>query len=108
VLKESDRRLNQYAKVYDRLRVKKNTILYESRDGSSISDSPYALFKYMLEDPQYKEYTHIWSIKDAEALSIIMDKYCHYPNVEFVKRNSKAYLKCLQHVNMAGHSRNHY
>jgi CDP-glycerol glycerophosphotransferase len=95
VLKENDRRLNQYAKAYDRMRVKKNTILYESRDGSSISDSPYALFKYMLEDPRFKEYTHIWSIKDAEALSIIMNKYRHYPNVEFVKRNSKAYLKCL-------------
>ena len=39
-----------YAKYYDRLKVKNNLILYQVRDGKSITDSPYAIFKSLLNN----------------------------------------------------------
>lgn len=95
LLKGRHKRINKYAKYYDNLKVKKNTILYESRDGNSITDSPYAIFKYMIEHPEFKNFEHIWSVQDFNALSSIISKYNNIPNVKFVHRNSINYLKRL-------------
>ncbi|APB35496.1 CDP-glycerol glycerophosphotransferase family protein [Heyndrickxia coagulans] len=95
LIKDNHRRANQYAKFYDRLQIKPNTILYESRDGKSMTDSPYAIFKYMVDNPAYQHYNHIWSIQDFQSLQPVIDKYKKYPNVKFVQRNSREYLKEL-------------
>lgn len=50
-----------YAKHYEKLSVKKNRILYQSRDGKSMSDSPYAIFKYLISTPKYEDFIHIWA-----------------------------------------------
>ena len=89
------RRVSQYAKYYEGSSIVKNTILYESRDGNSMTDSPYAMFNYMLNNPEYKNYQHIWSIEDFAALEQVISKYRDLPNVKFVKRNSAKYLKYL-------------
>ena len=89
------RRVSQYARYYEAADVVKDTILYESRDGKSMTDSPYAMFKYMLVNPEYKNYQHIWSIEDFDALESVISRYKDLPNVKFVKRNSTKYLKYL-------------
>ena len=89
------RRASRYAEYYKKLPIEKNTILYESRDGNSITDSPYAMFLYMLKNPDFKDYVHIWSVEDFEVLSSIISRYETHHNVKFVKRNSKEYLKYL-------------
>ncbi|MCQ5454261.1 CDP-glycerol glycerophosphotransferase family protein [Bacillus paralicheniformis] len=96
--KTNHRRNNQYAKFYEKLNVIDNTILYESRDGKSITDSPFAIFKYLTKNPEFKHYKHIWSVEDFHALEPVISKYKDMPNVEFVKRNSTQYLKYLASV----------
>ncbi|MBS4195715.1 CDP-glycerol glycerophosphotransferase family protein [Lederbergia citri] len=95
VFRGSQRRVQQYARFYKTCGVKKKTILYESRDGNSMTDSPYAMFKYMVGNPEFRHYMHIWSIQDFKAVSSAISKYQNYYNVKFVKRNSKEYLKYL-------------
>lgn len=95
LLKAGHRRVNQYAYFYENLSIKENTILYECRDGKSMTDSPYAMFRYMLEHPDFQSYTHIWSIENEEALEPVMANYKNNPNVKFVKRHSRAYLQAL-------------
>ncbi|OAK67683.1 CDP-glycerol:glycerophosphate glycerophosphotransferase [Lederbergia galactosidilytica] len=95
LLKAGHRRVNQYAYFYEKMSIKENTILYESRDGKSMTDSPYAMFRYMLEHPEFQHYTHIWSIEDERALEPIIARYKKYSNVRFVKRHSRAYLQAL-------------
>jgi len=85
----------QYTQYYEKCSVNDKTILYESRDGKSLTDSPYAIFKYLLHNPEYKDYHHIWSISNFEDLETIISAYQRLDNVTFVKRNSKAYLKAL-------------
>ncbi|WP_404329960.1 CDP-glycerol glycerophosphotransferase family protein [Mesobacillus maritimus] len=94
-LRERYRIVSQYVKFYEGLKLDEKAILYESRDGNSMTDSPYAIFKYMVEHPDFKEFKHIWSISDYNALSYMIDKYKERSNVHFVKRNSKEYLRYL-------------
>ncbi|SJN16656.1 Teichoic acid biosynthesis protein [Marinilactibacillus psychrotolerans 42ea] len=84
-----------YSNYYETKKVVDNVILYESRDGKSITDSPYAIFKYLISQPNYNEYKHVWSIQDFEDLEIVMNQYKDLDNVIFVKRNSTKYLEYL-------------
>ncbi|WP_066065382.1 CDP-glycerol glycerophosphotransferase family protein [Neobacillus soli] len=93
--KENHRRNYRYRRYFEKLAVIDNTILYESRDGKSLTDSPYAIFKYLITNPNYKDYKHVWSVSSFEELERVIDQYRSLPNVKFVKRNSKEYLKCL-------------
>lgn len=85
----------QFRKYYQKLQVVENTIFYESRDGKSLTDSPYAIFKYIVNNPDYREFKHIWSVSSFEDLNGVINQYKGLDNVSFVQRNSKEYLKCL-------------
>ncbi len=87
--------IQQYTTCYKKCSVEKHTILYESRDGQSLTDSPLAIFEYLLETDSAKKYTHIWSIVKSPELEKIIAPYRHHDNVIFVERNSKEYLKWL-------------
>ncbi|MCM3668100.1 CDP-glycerol glycerophosphotransferase family protein [Mesobacillus maritimus] len=95
LLRERYRVVNQYVRYYEKLKIEDKVILYESRDGKSITDSPYAMFKYLLDHPKYKDFKHIWSVADFNELSRVISAYKEYPNVQFVRRNSKEYLRYL-------------
>jgi len=95
VRKENHRRSYQYRGYYEKLNVMDDTIFYESRDGKSLSDSPYAIFKYLVHHPEYKHFKHIWSINCSGELDNVVAPYKGLNNVTFVKRYSKEYLKCL-------------
>ncbi|MDR2465055.1 MAG: CDP-glycerol glycerophosphotransferase family protein, partial [Streptococcaceae bacterium] len=55
-----------YAKALDTLSIEQNTILYETRDGSSMVDSPYAIFKELILDPRFAGWTHLWVVKPGK------------------------------------------
>src|SRR4051812_38813643 len=81
------RRSYQYRKYYEKLNVVDHTIFYESRDGKSVTDSPYAIFKYLLHNPEYKDFKHIWSVSNPNELESVLVNYKRLSNVRFVKRN---------------------
>lgn len=41
--------MEQYIYYYESFPIIKKSILYKSREGQSLTDSPYAIFKYLLE-----------------------------------------------------------
>lgn len=84
-----------YANYYKKLPIKKERILYQSRDGKSMTDSPYAIFKYLLHKPEYKNFTHVWVCETNELRLYYKRKYKKYNNVEFVVIHGKEYLKEL-------------
>lgn len=49
----------------------------------------------MLNNQAYKDYVHIWSVQDFSAIQPVIDLYKQYPNVRFVQRNSRSYLRYL-------------
>lgn len=84
-----------YAKYYDRLKVKNNLILYQVRDGKSITDSPYAIFKSLLNNKKYRKYTHKWVVDNEATLNFYKQKFSKFKNIEFIIKESDDYLKAL-------------
>lgn len=87
--------IDQYTKYYLSESVEKNTILYESRDGKSLTDSPFAIFEYLLKTDKNLDYTHVWVVTPSAELEKVMATYKDRSNVQFVVRNSDDYLKWL-------------
>lgn len=77
---------------YSKEPIEDKVILYESFHGKNMSDNPYALFKYMFEDPEYKNFLHVWAI-NTETFEI--GKYKKYKNILFVRVHSDDYLYYL-------------
>ncbi|MBX7546024.1 CDP-glycerol glycerophosphotransferase family protein [Helicobacter turcicus] len=81
-----------YTHFYENLELEWKTILYESFHGRLMSCNPYAIFKALLKDERFKDYTHIWVISDS---SFIQKKYAKLKNLILVSRNSDLYLRYL-------------
>lgn len=84
-----------YAKDYNKFSVQDNLILYESRDGQSITDSPLAIFLFLINDIRFEEYKHVWVVdnKDESIKESIPEEY--RKRVTFVIRNTKEYVRYL-------------
>lgn len=79
----------KYSRWYENLPLKNNYVLYESRDGKSMTDSPYAIFKYFIQDHRWKDLVHVWVISDKDYLKSVRKKYEKHSNVRFVLRNTE-------------------
>nr|WP_281250372.1 glycosyltransferase [Virgibacillus siamensis] len=85
----------KYSKWYKQLPIKNNYVFFETRDGKSMTDSPYAIFKYLLKEHQWKDLVHVWSISDKDYLKKLQKTYKDFHNVKFVLKNSDQYFKYL-------------
>ncbi|AQP53106.1 hypothetical protein CBF34_02670 [Vagococcus penaei] len=94
-LSASGKIIDTYTKYFKTESVVPETFLFESRDGQSMTDSPLAIFEYLLAQDTDKKQTFIWSVVQSEELAIIQRKYVNMSNVHFVVRDSDEYLKWL-------------
>ncbi|MFW0761880.1 CDP-glycerol glycerophosphotransferase family protein [Staphylococcus cohnii] len=99
------RNIMYYAKLYKSVSVDENYILYQVRDGQSMTDSPYAIFKYLLNDKSYRNFKHIWVVSNNSKQKSYSKLYNKSNNVEFIVKESKDYLfyltKCKYLINNA-------
>lgn len=81
--------------VYDRIaavnKVEENIILFSSFDGRSYSDSPRAIYEYMLSSSDYDKYTFIWVFRDPYRFKDILDN----PRTYIVQAGTTAYEQQL-------------
>ncbi len=82
----------RYANYYETLAIEDHVILYECFHGKNMSDSPLAIFKALVDDPNYQNYTHVFVLNKMENCK---DEFKDKPNVVFCKVNSDQYLKTL-------------
>lgn len=86
---------NYYAKNYEKSTIKDNVILYESRDGQSLTGSPLAFFISLCRDSRFKNIQHVWVIDgDSTNIKTIIPEDC-LAKVTFVIRNTKKYIDYL-------------
>lgn len=95
LLFSSARQANSFTRAIKKEEIINNTVFYESRDGQSITDSPFAIFKYLLSADGFENHQHIWSYVPGTEINLMIKKYQVLPNVTFVERNSKAYINWL-------------
>ena len=70
-------------------------IFYEAFAGLGILDNPRAIFKYLLNQEDFKSYTHIWSVENPELAADNISEFSSLDNVIIVKRESEDYYKYL-------------
>ncbi|MDU0286326.1 glycosyltransferase [Staphylococcus pseudintermedius] len=89
------KKVNQYAQLYHSTSIKPHQILYQVRDGKSITDSPYAIFLGLNAHEAFSNYQHIWVVDHPDTLVFYQEKFKVFQNVSFVIKESNEYLKAL-------------
>ena len=87
--------LMEYCEYLETLPIRKNTILYESFHGASIGCNPYAMFRYVVDQPEFAGWRHVWVINEGTK---IPDEYADRENVIFIPRDCDAYRRYLATV----------
>ncbi|MGN0383987.1 MAG: CDP-glycerol glycerophosphotransferase family protein [Eubacterium sp.] len=83
-----------YYKYLD-MPIRENVILYEAFGGLGILDNPRAIFKALLDDDRFDNYTHVWSIKDDSIMENNISEFSFMDNVIIVDRDSKDFYMYL-------------
>ncbi|EGQ3536915.1 glycosyltransferase [Staphylococcus pseudintermedius] len=81
--------------MYHSTSIKPHQILYQVRDGKSITDSPYAIFLGLNAHETFSNYQHIWVVDHPDTLVFYQEKFKVFQNVSFVIKESNEYLKAL-------------
>ncbi|UDM73823.1 CDP-glycerol glycerophosphotransferase family protein [Vagococcus fluvialis] len=84
-----------YAENYEDIAVDNNLVLYETRDGKSIVDSPYAIFLELANSSEYSHLRHIWVIDDNSVDIKNSIPHEFRERVSFVSRGTLEYVKAL-------------
>ncbi len=88
-----------YIRYYDQTTVDKQVVLYEVRDGQSITDSPLAIFRYLATHETYRDLKHVWVVTDTSSQNL-KRMVANIPTalqqkIIWVKRNTTDYAKWL-------------
>ena len=70
-------------------------IFYEAFAGLGILDNPRAIFKCLLSDSDFADFTHIWSIDNIDLAEDNIKEFSALDNVKIVKKDSSDYYKYL-------------
>ncbi|AYW48789.1 hypothetical protein C7K38_10595 [Tetragenococcus osmophilus] len=84
----------EYQKAFEKYNIKDNVILYESFHGKGMTDNPFAIFKYLLNNPEFKNMKHVWVLNNSED-NEYYNYYKKFDNVEFIKTHTKQYFYYL-------------
>ncbi|GIN69646.1 hypothetical protein J14TS2_01210 [Bacillus sp. J14TS2] len=82
----------RYAISYEHYSINDKMVFYESLGGARMMDSPFAIFEYIVNDINFKDYTHVWVVN---SFGIIPNEFRSMNNVIFVKKGSDAYFKYI-------------
>lgn len=85
----------KYAYLYKKNKVNSNCILYQSRDGKSLTDNPYAVFLYLLNNENYKHMQHVWVVDSKQKKKYYENEYSEFKNISFIIKESDQYLDYL-------------
>lgn len=67
-------------------------IFYESMSGARMMDSPYAMFARIFNDPEFRDYHHVWSVRSED---LVPNDLRDDDRVTFVTRNTDAHMYFL-------------
>lgn len=81
-----------YVEAMETLPIRDNVILYESFHGRNMGCNPYAIFRHLLDHPDYSDFIHVWALNDQKSMP---QEYRQRDNVIFAPYNSQLYYKYL-------------
>ncbi|MEC1478017.1 glycosyltransferase [Bacillus haynesii] len=87
------KRTVEYTRNFKKNKIDPHIIFYESYHGKAMNDNPFAIFKHLVNNEEYKNFTHVWALNDQD--NPYAQKYKGLKNVRFVKVHSEEYIKYL-------------
>lgn len=84
------RQKNVQQNVFSKMPILKNTIIYESFLGRNYSDSPKAIFEYLMRNEKYNDWNHIWILNDKTTIED--NNLFKENNVKVINRFSWSYF----------------
>lgn len=69
-------------------------VLYESFGGNGALDNPEAIFRSLLEDPDFTHLRHVWVIEPEHGRAFCAE-FASHPRVRFVRPRTVRYAKAL-------------
>lgn len=80
----------RYLLYYLKYKLNDKVIFFEAYGGNSYGCSPKAIYQYMKNSSEYKDYTFVWAFKKPDNYKDVFDK-----DTIIVEKNSKEYFKYL-------------
>lgn len=81
-----------YTKARAKAPVDNHMIFYEAYHGRSMTGNPYAVFTYLLRNPDFQHFTHVWAVVDE---TVVPRHFKNHPNVSIIRYQSREYAKYL-------------
>lgn len=75
--------------------VQASTVFYESFAGNGALCNPEAIFRYLLDHPDYAHLNHIWALDNSSAYRGFRAEFARHPRVSFVTPRSAGYWRAL-------------
>ncbi|NYF97987.1 glycosyltransferase [Janibacter cremeus] len=72
-----------------------NLVVYESFAGNGVLCNPEAIFRALVDDPEFAHLTHIWCLSREAWSSGVRAEFAQNPNVRFVRYKSPQYWQAL-------------
>ena len=85
--------------------LQERTVLYESFFGNGMLDNPEAIFRYLLDQPDMADLTHIWALDDLEGHPSVVAEFADDPRVRFVDIELAGLLRGAGHREVPGQQR---
>ena len=82
----------RYAEALEVLPISPHLVLWESNHGASIGCHPLAVFRWMVDRPEYSHLLHVWAVNDLGAIPADL---LGRRNVVFVGLHSTEYMQYL-------------
>src|SRR5690625_4060409 len=91
-IKNRTHRLKRKYSVALKKPILKNTVFFEAYLGESVTGNSLALFEEMYNNPKFKDFKFIWSVKNFKNVKL---QYRKNKNVKFIIRDSKKFVNYL-------------
>jgi CDP-glycerol glycerophosphotransferase (TagB/SpsB family) len=75
--------------------VDSNVVFYESFAGNGMLCNPEAIFRTLLDDPQFAHLRHVWALRSRAENRSVIREFASHPRVRFVRQGSAAYFAAL-------------
>ncbi|GAA3607676.1 glycosyltransferase [Marihabitans asiaticum] len=75
--------------------VERDTVFYESFAGNGMLCNPEAIFRELLDDPDFAHLEHVWCLSPAMWESGVRREFDGHPRVRFVRYKSPQYFRAL-------------
>jgi len=80
---------------WQRRPLRETAVLYESFSGNGMLCNPEAIFRALLDDPEFAELNHVWVLRDRRENAATITEFRWHPRVRFVRQGSLAYFHAL-------------